>query len=143
MCEFTQDSWKMYRYTLEERVFIVRTYWKRKSIKSSQQQFLENFGGRHPPSKSSIWALSKKLETKGTLLDEHTGGRPKMSEEKINWQGISKIWRAGFNPVWTQMVATSSTCYDVTFLIQQTYSCSNFVRIYSLVLELLKKCRVR
>jgi hypothetical protein len=26
MCEFTQDSWKMYRYTLEEWVFIVRTY---------------------------------------------------------------------------------------------------------------------
>jgi hypothetical protein len=24
MCEFTQDSWKMYRYTLEKRVFIVR-----------------------------------------------------------------------------------------------------------------------
>ena len=24
MCEFTQDSWKMYRYTVEERVFIVR-----------------------------------------------------------------------------------------------------------------------
>jgi hypothetical protein len=23
-CEFTQDSWKMYRYTLEKRVFIVR-----------------------------------------------------------------------------------------------------------------------
>jgi hypothetical protein len=30
---------------------------------------------------------------------------------------INKIWRVGFNPVWTQMVATSSTCYDVvTFL---------------------------
>jgi len=26
MCEFTKDSWKMYRYTVEERVFIVRTY---------------------------------------------------------------------------------------------------------------------
>jgi hypothetical protein len=24
MCWFTQDSWKMYRYTVEERVFIVR-----------------------------------------------------------------------------------------------------------------------
>jgi len=24
MCEFTQDSWKMYRYTLEKRVFIVQ-----------------------------------------------------------------------------------------------------------------------
>jgi len=34
--------------------------------------------------------------------------------------------------------------YDVvTFLTQRTYSCSNFVTISSLVLELLKKCRVR
>ena len=24
MCEFTQDSWKMYRYTVEERMFIVQ-----------------------------------------------------------------------------------------------------------------------
>jgi len=83
LCEFTQDSWKIYRYTVEEQVFIVRTYWKRESIKSCQQQFLEKFGGRHPPSKSSIWALSKKLETKGTLLRKHTGGRPKMSEEMM------------------------------------------------------------
>jgi len=73
----------MYRHTLEERVFIVHSYWKTKLIKSFQQQFLEKFGGRHLLSKSSIWALSKKLETKGTLLDEHTGGRPKMSEEMI------------------------------------------------------------
>jgi hypothetical protein len=49
------------------------------SLMSCQQQFLEKLGGRHPPSKSSIWALSKKLETKGTLLDEHTGGRPDMN----------------------------------------------------------------
>ena len=83
MCEFTQGSCKMYRYTLEERVFIVCTYWKTDTIKSCQQQFLEKFRGRHPQSKSSIWALSKKLETKGTLLDEHTGGHPKMSEETI------------------------------------------------------------
>jgi hypothetical protein len=44
---------------------------------------MEKFGGRHPPSKYCIWALSKKLETKGTLLDELTGGHPKMSEETI------------------------------------------------------------
>jgi hypothetical protein len=38
------------------------------------------------------------------------------------------IWRVGFNPVWTQMVATSSTCYDVvTFLTQWGKSASNFV----------------
>ena len=82
-CEFTQNSWKMYRYTVEERVFIVRTYWKTESIKLCQQQFLEKFGGWHPPSKYCIWALAKKLETKGTLLDELTGARPKTSEETI------------------------------------------------------------
>ena len=39
-----------------------------------------------------------------------------------------KIWRAGFSPVWTQVVATSSICYDVvTFPTQRTYSSSNFV----------------
>jgi hypothetical protein len=48
------------------------------SLMSCQQQFLEKYGGRHP-AESSIWALSKKLENKGTLLDEHTGGRPKMN----------------------------------------------------------------
>jgi hypothetical protein len=35
------------------------------SLMSCQQQFLEKSGGRHPPSKSSIWALSRELETKG------------------------------------------------------------------------------
>ena len=50
------------------------------------------------------------------------------------WQRLSKIWRAGFNRVWTQMVATSSKCYDVvTFLTQWGKSASNFVAISSLV----------
>jgi len=79
----SSHSWKMYRYALEERVFIVCTFWKTESIKLCQQQFLEKFGGRHPPSKYCIWALSKKMETKGTLLDELTGGRTKMSEDFV------------------------------------------------------------
>ena len=63
--------------------------------------------------------------------------------QRTYWQGFSKIWRAGFNPVWTQMVTTSGTCYDVvTFLTQWGKSASNFVAISSLVVELLKKCRV-
>jgi len=60
------------------------------------------------------------------------------------WQGLSKIRRTGFNPVWTQVVATSSTRYDVvTFLTQCGKSASNFVAISSLVVKLLKKCRFR
>jgi len=38
----------MYRYNLEERVFIVRA-WKTESIKSCQQQFLEKFGDKWWP----------------------------------------------------------------------------------------------
>ena len=41
------------------------------------------------------------------------------------------------------VAATSSTCYDVvTFLTQWGKSTSNFVAISSLVVKLLKKCRV-
>ncbi|PSN49236.1 hypothetical protein C0J52_08415 [Blattella germanica] len=74
----------MNRYTLEERVHIIRLYWKTDSIQACQEQFVERFGDkRHPPSKSTIWALSKKLETHGTLLDRHAGGREPMTQETI------------------------------------------------------------
>ena len=60
MCEFTQDSWKMYRYTVEERVFIV----------------LEN------------------------------------RIDKVTSTAIP-------GEVWRQIVATSSTCYDVVIFLTQ------------------------
>jgi hypothetical protein len=44
-------------------------------------------------------------------------------------------------------IATKQThtlqTHSYSFLTQRTYSCSNFVAISSLMLELLKKCRVR
>ena len=42
----------------------------------------------------------------------------------------------------TQQLGALQT-HSSSFLTQRTYSCSNFVAISSLVLELLKKCRVR
>jgi hypothetical protein len=52
---------KMYRYSLEERVFVVKTYWITGSIKNCQRRFVEQFGGRNPPSKRCIQLLVKKL----------------------------------------------------------------------------------
>jgi hypothetical protein len=52
---------KMYRYSLEERVFIVKAYWITGSIKNCQRRFVEQFGGRNPPSKRCIQDLVKKL----------------------------------------------------------------------------------
>jgi hypothetical protein len=48
---------KMYRYFLEEWVFIVKTYWITGSIKNCQRRFVEQLGGRNPPSKHCIQLL--------------------------------------------------------------------------------------
>jgi hypothetical protein len=70
---------------LEERVFIVKTYWITGSIKNCQKRFAEQFGGRNPPLKCCIQRLvKKKLETKGTLLDLNGGGWPEMSENTVH-----------------------------------------------------------
>jgi hypothetical protein len=37
---------KMYLYPLEERVFIVKTYWNTGSIKNCERMFVEQFGGK-------------------------------------------------------------------------------------------------
>jgi hypothetical protein len=55
----------MYRYSLEERVFIVKTYWITGSTENCQRRFVEQFGGRNTPSKLCIKLLVKKFETKG------------------------------------------------------------------------------
>jgi hypothetical protein len=90
MCEFTQDSWKMYRYTVEDRVFIVQAVTADVLARTFQN-------------------MARRVQS---CLDANGG--------------------------------PSSTCYDVvTFLTQRTYSCSNFVAISPLVLELLKKSRDR
>jgi hypothetical protein len=75
---------KMYRYSLEEQVFTVKTYWITGSIKNCQRRFVEQFGGQNPPLKRCIQLLVKKLETKGTLLDLHGGGRPEISENTVH-----------------------------------------------------------
>jgi hypothetical protein len=40
---------KMYRYSLKEWVFIVKTYWITGSIKDCQRRFVEQFGGKQAP----------------------------------------------------------------------------------------------
>jgi hypothetical protein len=38
------------------------------SLMLCQQQFLEKFGGRHPPSKSSIWAFVEENGNQGDII---------------------------------------------------------------------------
>jgi len=67
-------------YTVEQSVFLVRKYWQTGSFKACQTAFRTEFGERRAPSKCCVQKLVKKLETTGSLLTQHAGGR-KMSEE--------------------------------------------------------------
>jgi hypothetical protein len=57
---------KMYRYSLEDQVFIVRPIGLLVPLRIAHRRFVGQFGGRNPPSKRYIQRLVEKLETKGT-----------------------------------------------------------------------------
>ena len=80
-CESNAAWVKM--YTVEQRVFLFRKYWQTGSRKACQTAFRTEFGERRAPSKCCIQKLVKKLETTGSLLTQHAGGR-RMSEETIH-----------------------------------------------------------
>jgi hypothetical protein len=55
---------KMYRYSLEEWVFIVKTYWITGSIKNCQRMFVEQFGGKQAPRISPhYWLTTRAAST--------------------------------------------------------------------------------
>ena len=56
----------MSMYTVEQRGFIVRKYWKTGSFKACQTAFRTEFGEKSAPSKCCIQKLVKKLETRGS-----------------------------------------------------------------------------
>jgi len=134
--------------------FASRQDWTRRAIfwKVRARMYRRDFGHRARPisrhliiSYGDIWK-GEFTETNHEPQTPWKQTSPKKFRQlqRTYWQGLSKICRAGFNSVWTQMMATSSTCYDVvTFLKQWGKSASNFVVIPSLVVKLLNKCRFR
>ena len=104
------------------------------------------------PESDAVWLFHTGISKRDSLPKQTTNHRRLESKhhrrnsgngQRTYWQGRCKIWRAGFNPVWTEVVATSGACHDVvTFRKKRAKSASNFVAIFSLVVKLLKKCRV-
>jgi len=70
----------MVRYTIQERVEIIRTFYQQgSSVRNVWQHWLQHHHGRNPPAKSSISALVAKFEKDGTVLNVHKerSGRPR------------------------------------------------------------------
>jgi hypothetical protein len=71
---------------------------------------------REPPSKRRIQTLVKKLETIGTLLDQHGGGRQKMSAETVREVAdrLQASPRKSLRRLSQEIGVTKSTCQRAT-----------------------------
>jgi hypothetical protein len=65
-----------------ERLFIVREYWRTGSFKQCQTAYRNKYGEGSVPTKSCIHKLVEKLETTGSVLIRHAGGR-KMCDRTV------------------------------------------------------------
>jgi hypothetical protein len=58
------------QYTLQQRLFLVKNYWRTNSVTATQRAYQREFGIRNPPKMNTILALVRKLETAGSLESE-------------------------------------------------------------------------
>ena len=72
------------QYSLRERVFIVKTYWKTDSLITTQREFRREFHVRDGPTKATILSIARKLETTGVLVSESGKHRPSLSAECVD-----------------------------------------------------------
>ena len=61
----------MEQYTVEQRVFIVKTYFENHSFAEVQRLFRLHFPDRNPPDKKNIWRNVKKYVDHGTSLNRN------------------------------------------------------------------------
>ena len=72
------------RYTIQEKVQVIKWYWGPYSVEETCEKFFEIFPGRPVPCANTIFSWSRKLESEGCLNDDHkTSLRParKLKEE--------------------------------------------------------------
>jgi hypothetical protein len=69
-------------FTLQQRLFMIKTYWRTQSITATQRAYRKEFGVRKGSQRKTISLFVRKLETRGapamgTMRALHAGGRPK------------------------------------------------------------------
>jgi hypothetical protein len=81
-------------HSAEQRVFIIREYWRTGSCKLCQWAFRNKYGEGRVPNKSCIHKLEK-FETIGSVFTRHAGDR-KMCDrtvQDVNHTKIKKLFR--------------------------------------------------
>lgn len=77
------------KYTIEQRTFLVRTYYQL-GMKELKDAWNAEFGLEFPP-KRSIYYLIRKFETTGSLADAPRSGRPSTAVTQENLELVSQL----------------------------------------------------
>ena len=77
----------MSRFTIEQRIFIVESYFRlNESISETQREFRRNFNTRNPPTPNAIKALVARFHEQGSVCDLPKSGRPRTARTHDNRQ---------------------------------------------------------
>ena len=82
----------MVQYTMEQRVFIVRSYFETHSFAEVQQLFRVQFPDRNPPNKMNIWRNVKKYLDHGRSLNRNlkNSGRKRTGRSQDNIDAVQE-----------------------------------------------------
>ena len=82
----------MVQYTMEQRVFIVRSYFETHSFAEVRQLFRVQFPDRNPPNKMNIWRNVKKYLDHGTSLNRNlkNSGRKRTGRSQDNIDAVQE-----------------------------------------------------
>ena len=59
----------MVQLSVDQRVFVIKTFFETRILLQVQRLFRERFPGREPPNKTTIWKNVKKYSEHGTSLN--------------------------------------------------------------------------
>ena len=81
----------MSRYTTEERIFIVESYFRlNESISETQREFRRNFNTRNSPTPNAIKAMVARFHEQGSVCDLPKSGRPRTARSDENRQRLAE-----------------------------------------------------
>ena len=63
----------MVQLTVEQRTFIIKTFFQTRSLQRTRESFRARFPDRQPPPLKTIWANVRKFSQHGTTLNRNKG----------------------------------------------------------------------
>ncbi|KAJ9596938.1 hypothetical protein L9F63_012063 [Diploptera punctata] len=114
--------------TLEQRIYVCKCYYKYESARRAREEFIRNFPGQLPPSRSTIHDLVTKFETTGSVQNKkHTRRLTVLTEEKLDEIGknLERSPQKSLPKLAQQVGISVSSAHTATKLLKlKPYKCT-------------------